>query len=89
MSLIRSLRRQWDTRNAGWTLAEEQVAGLENGGRKAPNEASGLFPSVKRRNPRRPLAQSVRKWLPTLAAIHRWVCPGSKVRSNHEQSTDR
>ena len=50
MSLIRSLRRQWDTRNAGWTLAEEQVAGLENGGRKAPNEASGPFPSVKRRN---------------------------------------
>jgi hypothetical protein len=48
VSLIRSLRRWWDTRNAGWTLAEEQVAGLENGGRKAPNEASGPFPSVKR-----------------------------------------
>jgi hypothetical protein len=48
VSLIRSLRRWWNNRNAGWTLAEEQVAGLENGRRKAPNEASDPSPSVKR-----------------------------------------
>jgi hypothetical protein len=44
VSLIRSLRRWWNNRNAGWTLAEEQVAGLENGRRKAPMRPAAFPP---------------------------------------------